>query len=116
MRILISIPRTVRSENSSSVVSMLKIWTYQNRQQIEEHLVRVDLEENTWILSDLRSKLEVQNRIFEAVGYSLDEHVMRASDLWRALLRKSAPHFEVISYDYALLLVRHFLSQIQKQD
>lgn len=94
---------------------MLKIWTYQSRRQIEEQLLKLDFEANTWILSDLRSKLEIQNRLFEKLGFSLDDYVMRASDLWGALLRKSEPHFEVISYDYALLLTRHFLNQISGQ-
>lgn len=95
---------------------MLYILNYKNRFQIEEQLKEFDFENNTWVLSDLRSKLEIQNRIFKSQGFTLDEYILRASDLWRTLLRKSEPEFEVISLDYALLLVKNFLGQIKSTE
>lgn len=95
---------------------MLKIWNVQNRQQINRQCEIVNFESDTWILPDLRSKLEIQNRLFKQNGYLIEDGVLRASDLWKTLLRRARPEFEVISKEYAKFLAKGFLRELPNED
>lgn len=95
---------------------MLKLWTYTTRQQIEQKCEQVDFQNETWILPDLRSKIQLQKQLFSKYGYTLENFVMRASDLWKTLLRKSMPEYEVVSRDYAGLLAKGFLKELPPED
>lgn len=53
----------------------------------------------TWIVSDLRSKFEVQEELIKKRGHFQDREVLRASEFWRLLLRRIDPEYRVVSAD-----------------
>lgn len=70
-----------------------------------------DPEQSTWVVSDLRTKFEFQNHLLERHGHYVDESILRASDLWKVLLKKSRPELRPVSRDFARSLVRSFLGE-----
>src|SRR3982751_6564100 len=70
-----------------------------------------DAQQATWVVSDLRSKYEIQQYLLEKDGGYEDTAVMRASDLWRLLLKKARPDIQIVSRDFVRSLVRAFLDE-----
>lgn len=60
----------------------------------------------TWVVSDLRSKFEIQKLLLQKQGFYEDLHVLRASELWRMLLRRVRPDLRIVSSDLIRALVR----------
>jgi ATP-dependent helicase/nuclease subunit B len=54
----------------------------------------------TWIVSDLRNKFEIQRLILETQDFYEDLSVLRASELWRTLLKRSHPEMKFISSEF----------------
>ncbi|MEK6773311.1 MAG: PD-(D/E)XK nuclease family protein [Bdellovibrionota bacterium] len=90
---------------------MLKIFRSPQPVPLKELSKKIDFKNETLILSNLRSKREIQSLLLEKNGYHLDESVMRASDFWRLLLRRYHPQKRLISSDYARLLISSWLRQ-----
>lgn len=90
---------------------MLKILRVPDRISLQELIRDFDPRNETWVVSDLRSKFEIQQRLLERDRGYLDTTVLRASDLWKTLLRRLLPQTRVVSRDFASSLVRSFLSQ-----
>jgi ATP-dependent helicase/nuclease subunit B len=66
----------------------------------------------TWVVSDLRSKFEIQSLLLEKQGFYEDFDVLRASELWRLLLRRIAPEFQVIPKDLVRARVKDLLESM----
>ncbi len=92
---------------------MLKIFRCDHPASLTDLAEKVDFKNQTLILSNLRSKKEIQNLLLEKNGYVLDESLLRASDFWRLLLRRFHPHKRLISADYARLVISSWLRQNQ---
>ncbi len=85
---------------------MLSITKLQNpnsrRDQVSQFVAKSVSEDRrsvTWVVSDLRSKFEIQTLLLERQGYFEDLDVLRASELWRLFLRRIEPDFRLISSD-----------------
>ncbi|MBX3042006.1 MAG: PD-(D/E)XK nuclease family protein, partial [Bdellovibrionaceae bacterium] len=89
---------------------MLKILRIPDRAALQKLIQDFDPQSATWVVSDLRSKFEIQQRLLDRDSGYLDTSVMRASDLWKTLLKRAAPAVKIISRDFAKSIVRHFLS------
>lgn len=63
----------------------------------------------TWIVSDLKSKNEIQKILLDQQGFFLETSILRASDFWRIALRRLAPHIQVVSQDFIRILVGNFV-------
>ncbi len=90
---------------------MLQVWEIQNRQSINEWLKKLDISKQTWLLSDLRTKFEIQELFIQKRGFFLEESVLRISDLWKKILLRSNPEYKIISQQAAILHLRFFLRQ-----
>lgn len=90
---------------------MLQVWEIQDRQQVSEWLEKLDLSKQTWLLSDLRTKFEIQDLFIQKNGFFLEESVLRISDLWKKILLRSHPHCQIITQQTAILHLRYFLRQ-----
>ncbi|HEY8271700.1 MAG TPA: PD-(D/E)XK nuclease family protein, partial [Pseudobdellovibrionaceae bacterium] len=90
---------------------MLKIIQIQSPSQVEELFSSFNPQEQSWVVSDLRTKLEMQKLLMERQGYFLDSAVLRASDLWKLLLRRISPELRVVSKDFAHSLLRSFIDK-----
>ncbi|WP_413290220.1 PD-(D/E)XK nuclease family protein [Bdellovibrio sp. HCB337] len=90
---------------------MLKIVQIQSPSQIEELFASFNPQTQSWVVSDLRTKLEMQKVLIERQGYFLDSAVLRASDLWKQLLKRLAPELRIVSKDFARSLLRSFVDK-----
>lgn len=90
---------------------MLKIIQIQSPSQIEELFASFNPQTQSWVVSDLRTKLEMQKLLIERQGYFLDSAVLRASDLWKVLLKRLAPELRIVSSHFARSLLRTFVDQ-----
>lgn len=78
--------------------------------EIKKYIDEFDLKKSTWIVSDLKSKLDIQNHCLEKYGYFLDDSILRISDFWRLWLRRLSPEISVVSSDFIKVLVQNFLN------
>lgn len=88
---------------------MLYVWEIQNRQSIQDLLENLDISKQTWLLSDLRTKFEIQELFIQNRGFFLEESVLRISDLWKKILLRSYPEYKVISQQAVILHLKYFL-------
>ena len=90
---------------------MLQIITIASRSQIPEIFSRYNPREQSWLVSDLRTKFELQQRILERDGQYVDESVLRASDLWKILLKRLDPELRLVSDPFAKSLLRTIMDE-----
>ena len=90
---------------------MLKILQIQTPSQTEELFKAFNPQKQSWIVSDLRTKIEMQKVLIERQGFFLESSVLRASDLWKLLLKRLSPEIRIVSKDFAKSLVRHFIAE-----
>ena len=88
---------------------MLQVWEIHNRQSINDWLEKLDISKQTWLLSDLRTKFEIQELFIQKRGFFLEESVLRISDLWKKVLLRSNPEYKIITQQAAILHLRFFL-------
>lgn len=90
---------------------MLKVVQIPSPAHIEELFAQFNPQTQSWVVSDLRTKLEMQKVLIEKQGYFLDSAILRASDLWKLLLKRLAPKLRIVSQDFARSLVRSFIDK-----
>lgn len=79
----------------------------QKKKYIDDFLIQVKSGATpTWIVSDLRNKFEVQNFILQQQDFFEDLHVLRASELWRFLFKKTHPDWKLISNEFLKTWIR----------
>ncbi len=76
-----------------------------------DHLESFNPKSQTWLVADLKSKIEIQKRLLKVHGFLEEDAVLRASELWRKLLLRSRPDFRVISRDLAQVLIREKMKE-----
>lgn len=74
---------------------------------------KVDFEKETLIISNLRTKKEIQNQILKRQSYFEDQSVLRISDFWKMMASRAFPQDQLINSDLAIFYIRHFLKQEQ---
>ncbi|MGZ3725862.1 MAG: PD-(D/E)XK nuclease family protein [Pseudobdellovibrio sp.] len=90
---------------------MLRFIKVQNSEQIRKILSSYDPLKDTWIVSDLKSKQEIQNEAILKYGYFTDDAILRVSDFWRLWIRRLEPTLNVVSSDFITSLVQNFIEQ-----
>ncbi len=90
---------------------MLRVLKYKNRHQITDLFSKFDSRKQSWLVSDLRTKLELQSYLLEKQDYYVDESVLRASDLWKLLLKRLDPEIRLVSDAFARASLRAILEQ-----
>jgi len=63
----------------------------------------------TWIVPDIRSKLDLQNRLLQRHGWIPEESVLRSGELWKKSIQRQLPEYQFISQSLALVLVQRWL-------
>ncbi|MFZ3230534.1 MAG: PD-(D/E)XK nuclease family protein [Pseudobdellovibrio sp.] len=71
----------------------------------------IDLCTYTWIVSDLKSKNEIQKLLIEKQGFFLETSILRASDFWKIALRRLAPHMQAVSSEFIKIVVDNFVDK-----
>lgn len=90
---------------------MLEFLRFQHPDQIKNLLKEFNPELQTWIVSDLKSKQEIQAECIVRFGFYTDDSVLRISDFWRVWIRRLKPTMAVVSSDFIKSLVHIFGSQ-----
>ncbi|MEQ1723103.1 MAG: hypothetical protein ABL930_07990, partial [Pseudobdellovibrio sp.] len=88
---------------------MLEFLKVKNPNQIKLLLKTYDPLKDTWIVSDLKSKQEIQNESLIKYGYYTDDAILRVSDFWRLWVRRLDPTLNVVSSDFIKSLVHNFV-------
>ncbi len=88
---------------------MLEFLKVKNPDQIKALLTTYDPLIDTWIVSDLKSKQEIQNDALKKNNYYTDDAILRVSDFWRLWIRRIEPTLQVVSSDFIKSLVQHFV-------
>lgn len=88
---------------------MLEFFKVQNPSQIKELLKNYNPLQDTWVVSDLKSKQEIQNESLLKYGYYTDDAILRVSDFWRLWIRRLEPTLQVVSSDFIKSLTQNFI-------
>lgn len=71
-----------------------------------EELFQDNFKNATWVVSDLRSKFEIQQKILREKSFIESNDVLRASELWQTLLRRFFPQIRILSSDIVRSIVK----------
>lgn len=85
---------------------MLEVIPYRNSLEKEKYLSQFDPMTQTWLVSDLRSKLFLQDYWLKKYQTGFPgENTLRATDLWRKLISLMRPDLQVVSTDFFSILI-----------
>lgn len=90
---------------------MLEFVRIKHPDQIKSLLNTFNPERQTWIVSDLKSKQEIQTECINRFGFYADDSILRISDFWRLWIRRLKPTLKVVSSDFIRSLVQLFVLQ-----
>lgn len=84
---------------------MLKIQFVRNPLEVQQVFSEFNAESATWLVSDLKSKFELGQKCLNKNGFVRADSVMRASELWSALLLRLRPDLQAVSRDFIVTLI-----------
>lgn len=90
---------------------MLEFLKIHTPSEISSVIQSFDPLKDTWIVSDLKSKKEIQNEALQKYNFYTDDSILRVSDFWRLWLRRLQPTLSVVGSDFIKSLVQHFVDQ-----
>ena len=86
---------------------MLNVSPLTSGSDSQKFLLDTDFNKTTWLVSDLRTKIELQKFIIQQNGYFENSMVLRASEFWSLLLKRTHPNFRVLSVQYIKAFIRN---------
>lgn len=85
-------------------------WTFTHHpDDVADKLKSFNPQKETWIVSDLKSKQEIQKIAIHQQKYYSDESVLRISDFWKMWIRRFCPHLQIVSSDFIKELVKNYI-------
>ncbi len=90
---------------------MLRIQPIRSSRDAKHFLESFDPRTTTWLVSDLKSKLDLNRRLLKKTEFVPGASVLRASELWRALLTRTRADLQIVSREFALTFIADRLSQ-----
>jgi ATP-dependent helicase/nuclease subunit B len=72
-------------------------------------LEKFDPTQDTWIVSDITTKTFLQDRLLQKRPVLAEESILRASELWKLLFKKSFPEYKVVTQEFATVLIGEWL-------
>jgi len=66
---------------------MLSIEKVRSTEELDESLENLNPQNQSWIVPDLKTKLEVQKIFLKKYGVLEEDAVLRASELWQKILK-----------------------------
>lgn len=88
---------------------MIQVKTFQQSISLKEHLKNFDPQTDTWVVSDLHTKIQVQNDLLQKYGYYREDAVLRASDFWKLIFKRNYPQIRIINDQLLKVLLRDIL-------
>jgi len=68
---------------------------------------------STWVVSDLKSKLDLNRRLLRERGFVPGSAIVRASELWKALLTRTRADLQIVSREFVLTFMADRLSSFE---
>ncbi|MCB0384049.1 MAG: PD-(D/E)XK nuclease family protein [Bdellovibrionales bacterium] len=90
---------------------MLELREVHHPRQKQKLFQEFDPQQCTWLVSDLKSKLEIQKRFLSKGLILAEDSVLRVSELWRKFLVRCSPGARVISTDLSRSLLSQWLEE-----
>jgi len=81
---------------------MLHLQVISGPQDQHQLFEQFDPHRGSWIVSDLKTKLDLQRVLIQKNQFIHGNTILRASELWRFLLNRLRPEFQVISRELAI--------------
>jgi RecB family exonuclease len=95
---------------------MLTISTLARPSDKASFLEQFDAQNSTWVVSDLRNKFEVQQLILEKQSFYEDVSVLRASELWRLLLKRAFPEMKLVSTEFISTWIKEQIKRLTQME
>lgn len=76
-------------------------------------LEKFDPANSTWLVSDLKSKLDLNRKLLRETSFVPGDAVLRANELWRMLLTRVRPDLQIVSREFALTLIADRVSKFE---
>lgn len=95
---------------------MLEFTLVTHPDQIREKLSDFNPQTTTWVVSDLKSKQEIQEQCIAKYGYYSDDSILRVSDFWKMWMRRLAPGTQIVSSEFIRVLISQYIEQHGKDD
>jgi ATP-dependent helicase/nuclease subunit B len=92
---------------------MLKLHSIAGPSGSRDYFASFEPAASTWIVSDLKSKLDLNRKLLATRSFLEGEAVMRASELWKMLLSRARPDLQVVSREFVITLIAHKLAQTE---
>lgn len=94
---------------------MLRVSEIEDRKPVHDLLRQrvqdTSAPQQTWVISDLRTKFEIQDFFLKEKGFYTEETVLRISDLWKKILLRVDPEIRVLTPQAAQMHLRYFLRE-----
>ena len=85
-------------------------WTFTHHpDDVINKLKSFNPQKETWIVSDLKSKQQIQKIAIHQQKYYSDESVLRISDFWKMWIRRFCPHLQIVSSEFIKELVKNYI-------
>lgn len=84
---------------------MLRIQPIRSPLEARTVLDAFDPRSTTWLVSDLKSKLDLNRRLLATVSFVPGTGILRASELWRMLLTRTRADLQIVSREFALTFI-----------
>ena len=91
---------------------MLRIQPIRTPQETQRLLDSFDPRTTTWVVSDLKSKLDLNRRLLRGSGFVPGTSVLRASELWKSLLTRTRADLQIVSREFVLTFIADRLSNL----
>lgn len=88
---------------------MLEFTQVRHPDDIRAKLSEFNPQTTTWVVSDLKSKQEIQAQCIEKYGFYSDEAILRVSDFWKMWMRRLAPSTQIVSSEFIKVLIGQFI-------
>jgi RecB family exonuclease len=95
---------------------MLHLIGISHPQDQRQHLLKFVANKQTWIVSDLRAKFDLQRELISQSGFLEGDAILRASELWKTLLARMRPDLQVVSQEFAVTLISQEIEKKQDVD
>lgn len=94
---------------------MLEIIKYNNKKIVEKHFAEMDTVSNSWVIPNLKTKTELQEKNLKEKGYNLSSTILRIRDLWTSIFHREFNEYKIISNETFLILVKNILEKYKTQ-
>ena len=84
---------------------MMTIYSVSSPRDQDALFREFDPEQATWLVSDLRSKLELSRTLLTTREFLPGQSLLRASELWKVLISRLRPDLQIISREFAVTLI-----------